>query len=56
MFQLIGFIILMITNLVGMVLSFVLTIVMLPFYAIGLLLAAIGIGMDDKNHQNRINY
>jgi len=56
MFQFIGFVILMITNLIGMVLSLILTIVMLPFYAIGILLAAIGIGLDGNNHQNRINY
>ena len=56
MFQFIGFIILMITNLIGMVLSLILTIVMLPFYAIGILLAVIGVGLDKNNHQNRINY
>jgi prepilin signal peptidase PulO-like enzyme (type II secretory pathway) len=56
MFQFIGFIILVITNLIAMLLSFVLTIIMLPFYLIGFLLAVIGIKMDEDNHQNRIKY
>jgi len=52
MLQFLGVIILLITNLVGMLLSFVLTIIMLPFYILAFLLAAIGVHIDNSNQYN----
>ena len=51
MFQVLGVIILLIVNLIGMVLSFLLTILMLPFYILAFVLAAIGIHIDNKTNE-----
>ena len=51
MFQFLGVIILLIVNLIGMVLSFLLTILMFPFYILAFVLAAIGIHIDNKTNE-----
>ena len=57
MFQFLGVIILLIVNLIGMVLSFLLTILMLPFYILAFVLAAIGIHIDNlPNEENKNIY
>ncbi len=52
MLQFLGVIILLVTNLVGMLLSFALTIIMLPFYILAFLLAAVGVHIDNNNQYN----